>query len=256
MTPDGDPGPSTAGPLVLLVEDEVQVRRFLRASLLGRGYRLQETDRGEEAIRFAAEFVPDLVILDLGLPDLDGLDVIRRLREWSAVPVIVISARGKEPQKVAALDAGADDYLTKPFGVPELMARVRVALRHAADLRSARPGSAFTCGNLRVDLATRRVWSGEKLVHLTPIEYRVLLVLVQNAGRVVTQRHMLLAVWGPGSEKQSHYVRIHMAHLRHKLEEDPALPKLFVTEVGVGYRLDTEGQEPPAGPPAGGPRAH
>jgi len=247
VTPGADPGPSTAGPLVLLVEDEVQVRRFLRASLFARGYRLQEAERGEQALRFAAEFVPDLVILDLGLPDMDGLDVIRRLREWSAVPIIVISARGKEPQKVAALDAGADDYLTKPFGVPELMARVRVSLRHAADLRSSRPGGVFTCGNLRVDLAARRVYSSDALVHLTPIEYRMLLVLVQNAGRVVTQRHMLLSVWGPGSEHQSHYVRIHMAHLRHKLEEDPALPKLFVTEVGVGYRLDTEGEEPSAG---------
>jgi len=240
MTPD--PRGSTAGPLVLLVEDEVQVRRFLRVSLLAKGYRLQETDRGDQAIQFAAEYVPDLVILDLGLPDMDGLDVIRRLREWTSVPIIVISARGREPQKVAALDVGADDYLTKPFGVPELMARVRVALRHASDLRSSLPGSTFTCGNLRVDLAARKVFSGDRLVHLTPIEYRMLLVLVQNAGRVVTQKHMLLSVWGPGTEEQTHYVRIHMAHLRHKLEEDPARPKLFLTETGVGYRLDSEGQ--------------
>ncbi len=237
MSPAGDESPSTPGPQVLLVEDEVQVRKFLRASLVGRGFRLLEAGRGEEGLQMASEYVPDLVILDLGLPDMDGLDVARRIREWSDVPIIVLSARGKEAQKVEALDAGADDYLTKPFGVPELLARVRVALRHAARVRSSKTESEFTAGSLRVDLGARQVFLGDRQVHLTPIEYRMLLTLVQHAGKVVTQRQLLQAVWGPGSLERTHYLRVHMAHLRRKLEENPARPRLFLTDAGVGYRL-------------------
>ena len=228
---------STPGPQILLVEDEVQVRKFLRASLVGRGFRLVEAGEGRQGLQMASEYVPDLVLLDLGLPDMDGLEVARRIREWSQVPIIVLSARGEESQKVEALDAGADDYLTKPFSVPELLARIRVALRHAARIRSPKAESEFTSGDLRVDLAARMVYLGGRQVHLTPIEYRMLIVLVQNAGKVVTQRQLLQAVWGPDSVDRTHYLRVHMAHIRHKLEENPARPRLFLTEAGVGYRL-------------------
>jgi two-component system KDP operon response regulator KdpE len=231
--------PAATGPVVLVIEDEPPIRRFLRPTLTSQGYRLVEADTGEDGLLQAATRQPDLVILDLGLPDMDGLQVIRRLREWTAVPIIVLSARGAESDKVAALDAGADDYVAKPFAVGELLARARVALRHATLARE--PGeSTFEVGKLRVDLGRRRVWLGEAEVRLTPIEYRLLAVLVRHAGKVLTHRQLLQEVWGPGQVEQTHYLRIYMANLRRKLETDPARPRFLRTEPGVGYRLLAE----------------
>lgn len=231
---------STDPALILLVEDELPIRRFLRASLTGEGYRLAEAVNGEQALRLAAQQPPDLVILDLGLPDLDGQEVLRRLREWLRAPIIVLSARDQEQQKVTALDHGADDYLTKPFGTGELLARLRVALRHAAHLTSGRETSAFLCGDLKVDLATRRVFVKEAEVHLTPLEYRLLTLLVRHAGKVLTHRYLLKEVWGPQQVQETHYLRVFMASLRRKLEHDPAQPRYLLTEQGVGYRLAAE----------------
>ena len=233
---------------ILVIEDEPQVRRFLRASLPAHGYRLVEAATGQEGLALATQQVPDLVLLDLGLPDLDGLEVARRLRTWSEVPIIVLSARGQESQKVEALDAGADDYLTKPFGFPELLARLRVAERHAARLHAGSAESIFESGPLRVDLARRRVLLDQREVHLTPIEYRLLSTLIQHADKVVTHKQLLETVWGPHSGDRSHYVRVYMTHLRRKLEPDLARPRLFVTEAGVGYRLRCD---PPAGAESG-----
>lgn len=225
-------------PSVVVVEDEPQIRRFLRAALSGQGYRVHEAPTGADGLVEVASRQPDVVILDLGLPDMDGLEVIHKVREWSAVPVIVLSARGQEADKVAALDAGADDYLSKPFSVGELMARMRVALRHRA--RVSDGDSAFSVGELHVDLAARRVTVGGAQVHLTPIEYRLLITLVHHAGKVVTHRQLLQEVWGPHSTEQAHYLRVYMAHLRRKLEADAARPRYLLTEAGVGYRLATE----------------
>lgn len=226
---------STEGPLVLLVEDEPQMRRFVRASLSSHGYRLVEAGSCEEGMRLATSHNPDLVLLDLGLPDGDGIDFTRRLREWTRIPIIVVSARGREDDKVVALDAGADDYLTKPFGVNELLARMRVALRHASPIGGP-VAQVLEFGALRIDLAKRDVRLAGAEVHLTPIEYKLLVLLAQNAGRVLTHRQVLKEVWGPGAS-ESHYVRVHMAALRKKVELDPTRPKLLVTEPGVGYRL-------------------
>jgi len=232
------PGPSTTGPAIVLIEDEPQIRRFLRASLASQGYRLYEAASGEDGLVEAATRQPDVVIIDLGLPDLDGLDVIRRIREWSRVPIIVLSARGQERDKVAALDAGADDYVSKPFGVGELQARLRVALRHAAAGDSGEP--TFTVGGLRVDQVKRQVQVDGKDVHCTPIEYRLLTTLVRHAGKVLSHRQLLKEVWGPGQTEQAHYLRVYMAQLRRKLERDPARPRYILTEPGVGYRLAAE----------------
>jgi two-component system KDP operon response regulator KdpE len=232
---------SLPAPLVLLVEDEPQMRRFLRAALTSHGYRLIETDNGAGALGEAATRNPDIILLDLGLPDMDGVEVTRRLREWTRIPVIVISARGQERDKVAALDAGADDYLTKPFGVPELLARMRVAQRHrdaAASETSAEP--AFVVGDLRVDIVARQVFAAGEEKRLTPTEYRLLLTLVRHAGRVVTHRQLLAEAWGEAYVAQTHYLRVYMGQLRHKLEPDPARPRYLVTEPGVGYRLRVE----------------
>jgi two-component system KDP operon response regulator KdpE len=229
-----------AEPVVVVIEDEPQIRRFLRAALTGQGYRLFEADTGEDGLIEAASRQPDVVILDLGLPDIDGLEVIRRLREWSAVPIIVLSARGHERDKVAALDVGADDYLSKPFGVEELLARMRVALRHHARVDRESTESTFTVGEIQIDLARRRVLVRGAEVHLTPIEYRLLATLVRHAGRVITHRQLLREVWGPNAEDQAHYLRVYMAHLRRKLEIDSARPRYLSTEPGVGYRLLTE----------------
>jgi two-component system KDP operon response regulator KdpE len=225
-------------PLLLVVDDEPQLLRFLRASLPHQGYRIIEATTGEEGLRAAATRSPDAVLLDLGLPDLDGVEVTRRLREWSTVPVIVLSARGQESDKIEALDAGADDYLTKPFGIGELLARLRVALRHAA--RGTAPAPVFESGDLRVDLAARRVFARGDEVRLTRTEYKLLALLVQHAGKVLTHRQLLKDVWGPGSVGESHYLRVYMGQLRHKLEADPARPRHLVTEIGVGYRLRTD----------------
>lgn len=225
---------TAAGPLVLVVEDELPVRRFVRAALAAHDYRVVEAGTVREAEQLAPSHNPDVYLLDLGLPDGDGVDLTRRLREWSRAPIVVLSARGREEDKVNALDAGADDYLTKPFGVNELLARLRVALRHAR-AASDQP-VVIENGPLRIDLARREVSVEGKEVHLTPTEYRVLALLAQNAGRVLTHRQILHQVWGPGAT-ESHYVRVQMAEIRRKIEADPARPKLLVTEVGVGYRL-------------------
>ena len=222
---------------VLLVEDDPQIRRFLRAALPAHGYRLLEAENGEDGLVLAATRAPEIILLDLGLPDLDGLEVTKRIREWSPVPIVVLSARGLERDKVAALDAGADDYLTKPFGVEELLARLRVALRHAARLAGNAPGAVFRTGALEVDLAAHRVFVEGKDVHLTPTEFKLLALLVRHAGKVVTQRQLLTEVWGPGAVGSPHYLRVQMHGLRHKLEAEPARPRYLVTEPGVGYRL-------------------
>jgi two-component system KDP operon response regulator KdpE len=224
-------------PLVLVVEDEPQMRRLLRATLSAHGYRVLEAETAAEGIRLATSHNPTLVLLDLGLPDGDGFDLARRLREWSQTPIIVISARGREGDKVEALDAGADDYLTKPFGVGELLARMRVALRHALRSEGTATPQVLEFGPLRIDLVRREVTRAGQEVHLTPIEYKLLALLAQNAGKVLTHRQILKQVWGPTHADHTHYVRVHMAELRKKIEAEPARPKLLVTEPGVGYRL-------------------
>ena len=225
------------GPVILIIEDEPQMLRFLRASLATHGYRLVETTTAADGLAQAAARSPEIVLLDLGLPDVDGVEVTRRLREWTQTPIIVISARGREEDKVAALDAGADDYLTKPFGVGELLARLRVALRHLAATDADTGESVFEIGTLRVDLGRREVLSNGKPVRLTPNEFRLLSVLVKNAGRVLTHRQLLREVWGPGSDQDTHYLRVYMNQLRQKLEADPSRPKYLITEPGVGYRF-------------------
>jgi two-component system KDP operon response regulator KdpE len=233
---------SDPGPLVLVVEDEPQMRRFLRATLTAHGYRLIEAGTAAEAILLASSHSPALVLLDLGLPDGDGFDVTRRLREWTQTPIIVISARGREGDKVEALDAGANDYLTKPFGVGELLARMRVALRHVSSDGGSPGPQVLELGALRIDFVRREVTRAGEAVHLTPTEYKLLTLLAQNAGRVLTHRQILKQVWGPSHTEHTHYVRVHMAELRKKIEVDPTRPKLLVTEPGVGYRLrDREG---------------
>ncbi len=229
--------------LVLLIEDEPQMRRFLRITLQGHGYRLVEAVTGQEGLTQAATQNPDVVLLDLGLPDIDGIEVTKRLREWTQIPVIVISAREQEEDKVRALDAGADDYLTKPFGAGELLARIRVALRHTAMQHKGGEEPVFALGNLKVDLVKRQVLLDDKEVHLTPIEYRLLTVLIKHAGKVVTHNQLLKEVWGPVYASQTHYLRIYMAQLRHKLEADPARPRFFINEPGIGYRLKLTGEE-------------
>jgi len=227
---------TTGSPVVLLIEDEPQMRRFLRAALGNQEYELVEAATAREGLAQAAGRNPELILLDLGLPDGDGLDVTRQIREWSTTPIIVLSARGQERDKVAALDAGADDYLTKPFGVGELLARMRVALRHASHPATE---PVFEAQGLRVDLANRRVFRDEVEVHLTPLEYKLLQVLVRYAGRVLTHRQLLKEVWGMNAIGQTHYLRVYMTQLRHKLEKDPTQPRLLLTETGVGYRLKT-----------------
>ncbi len=226
--------------LVLVVDDEAAIRRFLRVSLTGEGYRVAETATASDALEKIAAQRPDVVILDLGLPDRDGVALIREVREWSPVPIVVLSVRDRENDKVAALEAGADDYLTKPFGVGELMARLRVALRHAPAGGASSEEPTFVTGDLRVDLAHRQVFLGASEVRLTPIEYKLLAFLVKNAGKVLTHRQLLRQVWGPEYGDENHYVRVYVAQLRHKLEADPARPRYLRTEPGVGYRLMAE----------------
>jgi two-component system KDP operon response regulator KdpE len=226
--------------VILLIEDEPQIRRFLRAALDAQGFKLIDVATGEEGVAAAATRQPEAIILDLGLPDMDGLDVIRRVREWSATPIIVLSARGQERDKIAALDAGADDYVAKPFGVGELLARMRVALRHAARGTGDPGESKFSVGDLQVDLAQRHVAVAGQPVHLTPIEYRLLATLVRHAGKLLTHHQLLNEVWGPTYTEQAHYLRVYTAQLRRKLEADPARPRYVLTEPGVGYRLAAE----------------
>src|SRR5208283_170893 len=223
--------------LVLLIEDEPQMKRFLRVTLKSHGYDLVEAATGQEGLTQAATRNPDVVLLDLGLPDIDGLEVAKRLREWTLVPIIVLSARGQELDKIKALDAGADDYLTKPFGVGELLARLRVALRHRETQRSEDKESVFILGDVQVDFTKRQVLINDTEVHLTPIEYKLLTVLIRNAGKVITHNQLLKEVWGPSYANQTQYLRVYMGQLRHKLEVDPARPRYFMNEPGVGYRL-------------------
>lgn len=223
------------GAQVLIVDDETQIRRFLRISLEANGYHVHETASGEDAIVRTAQLRPDLVILDMSLPDMDGLEVLKRLREWTQMPVIILSVRDSDRDKVAALDAGADDYLTKPFSVDELMARIRTAQRHA------QPQSEeviFTSGRLQVDLTRRLVSVNGETIKLTPTEYALLRLLIQHAGKVLTHQHILRAVWGPEYVNETHYLRVYFAQLRQKIEANPALPEIILTEPGVGYRLN------------------
>ncbi|HET6576689.1 MAG TPA: response regulator [Gemmatimonadales bacterium] len=223
--------------VVLLIEDDVPMRRFLRTALHAHAWRVIEAATAREGLAQAAGRNPDVILLDLGLPDGDGLEVAPRLRRSTRAPIIVISARGRERDKVAALDLGADDYLTKPFGVPELLARMRVALRHASRPADAPEAPVFEAGQVRVDLVRRRVFRAGDEVHLTPTEYKLLATMIRHAGRVATHRQLLEEVWGANYVGQTHYLRVYMAQLRHKLEPDPARPRLLATEPGVGYRL-------------------
>lgn len=228
----------TNTPQILVVEDDPQIRRFLRASLGAEEYRVYEAETARDGVAQVAARQPDLMVLDLGLPDEDGLTVIRQVRTWSQMPIIVLSARGQERVKIEALDAGADDFVAKPFAVGELTARIRAALRRTARVNSA--GSRFRVGELEVDLEGRVVRVGGEEVHLTPIEFKMLSVLIHHAGRVLTQRQLLGEVWGPNHTEQAQYLRVYMAQLRRKLEADPARPKYLLTEPGVGYRLMAE----------------
>ena len=235
-------------PVAILIEDEPQIRRFVRAALEGEGWQVFEADSAKRGLLDAGTRKPDLLVLDLGLPDGDGLDVIRDVRGWSNVPIVVLSARTDESDKIAALDAGADDFITKPFGVGELLARVRANLRrprvasgHASSGTSFNEDPTFRFGNVEVDRVARLVRRAGAEVHLTPIEYRLLNVLISNVGRVMTHRQLLREVWGPAHGGQSHYLRIYMGHLRQKLEVDPTQPRHLLTETAVGYRLIVEG---------------
>ena len=224
---------------LLIVEDEQAIRRFVRSALEAEGFRVHEADTMQRGLIEAATRKPDLLVLDLGLPDGDGLDLIRDLRQWSAMPVIVLSARVDESDKIAALDLGADDYLIKPFGMGELLARVRAALRRRGP-SSEGPSSCVQLGEVNIDLALRRVTKGEEELHLTPIEFRLLGELLAHPGKVLTHRHLLNAVWGPTFIEHNHYLRIYMGHLRQKLELDPTLPRYLLTETGIGYRFMPE----------------
>ena len=244
-------------PVVLVVEDEPQMRRFLRASLTSHGFRIVEAGTAKEALALATSHSPEVILLDLGLPDGDGIALTRTLREWSSVPIIVLSARGRESDKVEALDAGSDDYLTKPFGVNELLARMRAALRRASQPAAA---PVIEIGALRIDLARREVMLGERALHLTPNEYRILALLARNPGKVLTHRQILKEVWGPTHAGETHYLRVYMAQLRRKIEADPARPELLITEPSVGYRMRDRGRPDvlarvPACPRAGARRA-
>jgi two-component system KDP operon response regulator KdpE len=224
---------------IIVVEDDREIRRFLRIALEGAGHQVWEAETGSQGLIAAETRKPDLVLLDLGLPDMDGTELVKRLRGWSTVPIIILSARQQESEKVAALDLGADDYLTKPFGTDELLARLRVALRHRGRPPGGEPGP-FTVGGLCVDMERRRVSVDGTEVHLTPIEFRLLAELAANPGKVLTHQVLLKAVWGPGHVERPHYLHIYMGHLRHKLEREPARPRYLLTETGVGYRLAAE----------------
>jgi two-component system KDP operon response regulator KdpE len=226
---------STLAPVVIVIEDEVQISRFVRAALEDEGCQVSEAATSKQGLVAAGSHKPDLVLLDLGLPDGDGIEVVKSLRTWSTVPILILSARSTEQDKIAALDAGADDYLTKPFGVGELLARVRALLRRR--MQASESGPLAAVGNLELDFSRRTVSRAGEPIHLTPIEYRLLCVLFASAGRVLTHRQLLREVWGPGHAESNHYLRIFVGHLRQKIEADPAQPKHILTETGVGYRF-------------------
>jgi len=223
--------------LILVIEDEAPIRRFLKMTLVDHGFDFVEAATGKEGLMQLASRNPDLLILDLGLPDMDGLAITRQLREWSNVPIIVLSARGQEQDKVEALDCGADDYLTKPFGIGELLARIRVALRHSESTSKDTMESQIAFGNIVVDLAKRQITLHNEEIHLTPIEYKLLTILIKHAGKVVTHNILLKEAWGAGYQDETHYLRVYMAQLRRKLEQDSAHPVYLITEPGIGYRL-------------------
>ncbi|MGZ8095777.1 MAG: response regulator [Methylosarcina sp.] len=222
---------------IIVIEDDPPIRRFLRTALETHGFEVVEAATAQQGVIEANNRKADLIILDLGLPDMDGVEVVKAVRAWSEMPIIVLSARSAEAQKIEALDAGADDYLTKPFGLGELLARIRVALRHTSVPVEQTESGVFMTGNLKVDLVNRRVFNGDLEIHLTPIQYRLLAVLVKHAGKILTHRQILKEVWGPNSVESPHYLRIYMSQLRHKLEYDPAQPRYLLTESGVGYWL-------------------
>jgi two-component system KDP operon response regulator KdpE len=224
-------------PVIIVIEDDPPIRRFLRTGLSTQGFTVFESDTGKQGIIEAEIRKPDLVILDLGLPDMDGVEVIKAIRSWSVIPIIILSARSGEQHKIDALDAGADDYLTKPFGFGELLARIRVALRHGNRPQDYTQSEVFVTANLKVDLHNRVVSIDDQEIHLTPIQYRLLAVLVKQAGKVLTHQQILKEVWGPSYSENAHYLRIYMSQLRQKLEVDPTQPKFLLTESGVGYRL-------------------
>lgn len=221
-------------PRVLVVDDEQALRRFLRVALTSQEYTVFEATSGQDALSFAVAHKPDVIILDLGLPDIDGVEVTRLLRQWTQIPIIILSVRGSESDKIAALDAGADDYLTKPFGVGELLARLRAALRRAAEPRGE---PVFTSGDLKIDLSRRLVSVADREVQLTPTEYNLIRVLVTHAGKVLTHHQLLREVWGPGYEQEFHILHVNVSNLRRKIEPNPARPQYIITEPGVGYRL-------------------
>lgn len=224
-------------PELLIVEDDDQIRKFLRATLAAEQYRYHEAQTAHDGIAQALARQPDLILLDLGLPDQDGMDVIREIRKSSQIPILVLSARGQEQEKIAALDLGADDFISKPFAVGELLARIRAALRRAATIRNGAAGTTFKTGPIEADLEKRVVRVAGEEVHLTPVEFRLLQALIRHAGKVLTQRQLLVEVWGPQNSEQAQYLRVYVAQLRRKLEADPARPRYLLTEPGVGYRL-------------------
>ena len=219
---------------ILVIDDEPQIRKLLKVSLGAHGYHIDEASTGQDGINRVALFKPDLIILDLGLPDIDGKEVVIRIREWSSLPIIILTARDQEKEKIDALDAGADDYVTKPFGIGELMARIRVSLRHVANSEEE---PVISCGDLAIDLAQRRVTIGEREVKLTPTEYDIMKVLAQNAGKVLTHKQLLKTVWGSAYDGDTHYIRVFIGQLRRKIEENPTQPRYIITESGIGYRL-------------------
>ena len=228
---------SVASPVIVVIEDDPAIRLFLRKGLGAHGFKVFEAELGRQGIVEAGIRKPDLIILDLGLPDMEGVDVIKSIREWSTMPIIILSARSAEQHKIEALDAGADDYLTKPFGLGELLARIRVEMRHSVSSPAQDQSGIFMTGAMKVDLLKRQVVVGDRDVHLTPIQYRLLSVLIKNAGKVLTHQYILKEVWGPSYKDNSHYLRIYMSQLRQKLETDPTQPQYLLTESGVGYRL-------------------
>ena len=234
---------TAARALLLVIEDDPQIQRFLSAALEAHDYGVEIAATGAEGLRLAALRQPQVAIVDLGLPDMSGLDVIARLREWYTQPILVLSARSRESDKIAALDIGADDYLTKPFGAGELLARLRVALRHVGERAAAAPAAKIAIGRLTIDVAAHRVQRDGADIHLTPIEYKLLATLAQHRGKVLTHRHLLRDVWGAVHVESPQYLRIYMRALRHKIERDPAQPRYLLTEVGVGYRMADEVSE-------------
>lgn len=237
MTNETLPSSTAVAPLILVIEDEQHIRRFIRSALEEEGFRIHETDRLNQGLVDAATRKPELIMLDLGLPDGDGLDFVRDLRTWSSTPILVLSARSTEVDKVGVLDAGADDYLTKPFSIVELLARVRALLRRSKVKASGEESAEIRFDDVEIDFARRLVRKGGEVLRLTPIEYRLLAVLAANNGKVLTHRHLLREVWGPTFVESNHYLRIYISHLRQKLEQDPTQPRFLLTETGVGYRF-------------------